>query len=441
MKSLTPENAGLSLMGQRTSAPPISWLMQLALSRQDIISLAVGFTDNASLPVRETRDLIEDLLSSNATAPDILQYGTGTGNPDLRSLVADRTMRADKHACNVMDAGGVHATPAQDIYAADATIITNGSQQLLYMINECLCDPGDIVLVEDPTYFVFLSLGQSHGIEFRGVQLDIHGASHRHLEEVLENAKMNGTLPRVKYLYTPTYFQNPTGITTPFSRKIRLLETLRNYEKDAGHPLYLVEDAAYRELRFSGEDTPSSLASSLARDRVIYTGTFSKPFATGIRVGFGILPHHLHETIARIKGNHDFGTSNLLQHILRRALVTGKYDAHLQTLQERYSFKSQLMLEALQNYFPNSVSYRIPKGGLYFWVEIPNAGTGLNSDVFASALKQNVLYLPGDFCFADDPTRTKPDNHMRISFGGATDYSITNGIKRIGNALRECRIN
>ena len=164
------------------------------------------------------------------------------------------------------------------IHSPERLMITGGSQQLLYMTVEALCDEGDIVLVEDPTYFVFLSILQSRGLRARGVRLERDGLDLAHLETVLQRLKRSGELRRVKALYLVSYFQNPTGVTTSFEKKRGILKLLKKFERAAGHPIYLIEDAAYRELRFKGPDIQSALMVPGAADRVIYTGTYSKPY-------------------------------------------------------------------------------------------------------------------------------------------------------------------
>ena len=188
-------------------------------------------------------------------------------------------------------------------YAADRMIMSNGSQQMLYMVTEALCDEGDIVLVEDPSYFVYLGILQSHGLEGRGIRITQAGIELDHLEATLARLKKTGEIKRVKMLYLVTYYQNPTGVTTSFEKKVAALKLLKQYEKAAGHPIYLLEDAAYRELRFAGEDEKSALAAKGFANRVIYAGTYSKPFATGTRVGFGILPDPVYTAVIRIKGS------------------------------------------------------------------------------------------------------------------------------------------
>ena len=420
--------AALSALGRRIEEPPISWLMSTTLAKPGLISLAAGFTDSESLPVVEARALLETVLSSRKSAQSALQYGTTAGDPELRRLTAERVAGLDR----VKARGGA--------YSPDRVIITNGSQQMLYMATEALCDPGDIVLVEDPTYFVYLGIVQSHGIEARGIRMQSDGLDIEHLEMVLRKLKQTNLLRRVKLLYLVTYYQNPTAITTSYEKKIAALNLLREYERAAGHPIYLLEDAAYRELQFSGETTPSALASTEYSDRIIYAGTYSKPFATGTRVGFGLLPEPVLTSALRIKANHDFGTSNLLQQLLGAALSSGQYEKHVARLRHRYARKAHLMRHALDERFPEIVKWHEPEGGLYFWAQLPKkCKTGSKSKMFQAALRTGVLYVPGVLCYANDPTRKKPDHEMRLSFGAAKDPASSEGIGRLGKALRQLR--
>ena len=450
----------LSKMGRRTGVPPISWLMQTALTRPKLISLAAGFTDNSTLPVEISRKVLNDILRSPKTGQPALQYGITAGEMNLRTLTAKHLQKLD----------GGH----DRAHSPEHVIITGGSQQLLYMTLEALCDEGDIILVEDPTYFVFLSILQSRGIKARGVKLERDGIDLAHLEEVLERLKKSGELRRVKALYLVTYFQNPTGATTSLVKKAATLKLLKKYERAAGHPLYLLEDAAYRELSFSslsprpsgeragvrgfeletkglltptlssvgggeGENAPpTALTLPGAAERVIYTGTYSKPYAPGARVGFGILPEPIFTTVQRIKGNHDFGSANLLQQLLAGALASGLYDKHVAKVRKNYSHKAAVMKQALAEHFPKSVEIWESGGGLYFWARLPKKiSAGVKSKVFQAALKADVLYVPGELCYADDPSRKKPDNEMRISFGSASVDNIREGIRRLGAVLRK----
>jgi 2-aminoadipate transaminase len=417
----------LSKLGQRTAVPPISWLMHAALSRPKLISLAAGFTDNSTLPVEISRKLLNEILRSPKTGQPALQYGITAGENNLRELTAKHLQKLD--GANFASKGH---SPAR-------VMITGGSQQLLYMTLEALCDEGDIILVEDPTYFVFLSILQSRGIKARGVKLEHDGIDLVHLEKVLTRLKKSGELRRVKALYLVTYFQNPTGATTSLAKKSAALKLLKKFERAAGHPIYLLEDAAYRELRFDhGADVPTALTLPGAKERVIYTGTYSKPYAPGARVGFGILPEPLFTTVQRIKGNHDFGTANLLQQLLAGALSSGLYDKHVAKVQKNYARKARVMKLALAEHFPANVEIWESGGGLYFWARLPKGiSAGVKSKVFQTALKADVLYVPGELCYAEDPSRAKPDNELRISFGSANEENIRKGIARLGKVLKK----
>ncbi len=438
------KTSALSALGQRATEPPISWLMHAALSRPKLISLAAGFTDNTSLPVTEARKALNQVLRSPQTGRPALQYGFTAGDTSLRQLTAEYLRKLDAKAVGVMESWNdgvtkptIHQSINPSIYSPDRLLITSGSQQLLYLIAEALCDEGDILLVEDPTYFVFLGILQNRGLHARAVRLERDGIDLAHLEKVLALLKRRGELRRVKFFYLVSYFQNPTGVTTSFKKKRGLLKLLKKFEPAAGHPIYLVEDAAYRGLRFAGNDVPSALAVPGAAERVIYAGTFSKPFATGVRVGYGILPQTLFATVKHIKGNHDFGTSNLLQHLIARALASGIYERHVARLQKRYAHKARVMKLAIKKHFPPAVEWWEPEGGLYFWARLPKAvPTGIKSMVFSTALKNDVLYVPGAICYADDPARRKPNHEMRISFGNASESDIRQGIRRLGKVLR-----
>jgi len=463
-------NSALSKMGRRTGEPPISWLMQAALARHRFISLAAGFTDNPSLPVAETRAALNQILRSPKTGQPALQYGSTAGDPALRRLTAEHLRKLDFEAVasSSFSSSSSSIEPksrtrtrtrdGDEIYSSERLLITSGSQQLLYMTAEALCDEGDIVLVEDPTYFVYLGIVQSRGLRARGVHLERDGLDLAHFEKVLQSLKRSGDLRRLKLFYLVSYFQNPTGVTTSFGKKCGLLKLLKQFERAAGHPIYLLEDAAYRELSFcpeiKGRDAaprrprssrrddptipPSALAIPGAAERVIYAGTFTKPFATGARVGYGILPEPLFTAIKRIKGNHDFGTANLLQQLFARALASGAYEKQVARLRKRYAHKARVMKLAIEKHFPPAVEWWEPAGGLYFWARLPrNVSTGVKSKVFQTAVKNDVLYVPGELCYADYPTRRKPIHEMRISFGSASEEDIREGIKRLGAVLRK----
>ncbi|MDP6035419.1 MAG: aminotransferase class I/II-fold pyridoxal phosphate-dependent enzyme, partial [Verrucomicrobiota bacterium] len=139
----------------------------------------------------------------------------------------------------------------------------------------------------------------------------------------------------------------------------------------------------------------------------------------------------------RVKGNHDFGTTNLLQQLITRALTSGAYEEHVQQLRKRYAKKASAMMAAIQRHIPEGVKWTQPAGGLYVWARMPaRVKTALNSKLFKAALRQKMIYVPGNLCYADDPTRRKPNREMRLSFGSASIKNVEEGIARLGRALR-----
>lgn len=415
----------LSQLAHRTVDPPISWLMKLALENPNLISLAAGFTDSESLPLNEVREAVESILSEKKKGRQVLQYGAAAGDEKLRQLTM-KGLEALDHSGEVRRCA----------YEWERTVMTHGSQQALYLVTEALCDAGDIVLVEDPTYFVYLGTLASHGVQTRGVAADADGIDLEALERVLSRLEKEGNLARVKMLYLITYFHNPTGVTTSLEKKRGALEILRRFEKKAGHRIFLLEDAAYRELRFAGEDVASALSIGGSEGRVIYAGTYSKPFATGVRIGYVSLPEPLLTVVKRIKGNHDFGTSNLLQQVVLHALESGLYERHLPAMRQRYRKKAAVMKGALKEHFPAAVSWREPAGGMYFWAKLPKKiSTGVQSPLFRQSYKRNVLYVPGAFCYAPDVTRRPAQNEMRLSFGSASEMEIEEGIRKLGQVI------
>ena len=240
----SPSALGLSALGQRTEAPPIAWLMEYALAHPEVISLAAGFTDNPSLPVVETNVLLRRILGRRKTGEPSLQYGTTAGSGELRELTASRVLAMDRAALGGESSDARDAELIETAYGADRAVMTSGSQQLLYMLTEILCDPGDIVIVEDPTYFVYLGITQSHGLDCRGAPTRGDGIDTDRLEQLLEKLKRSGEISRLKMVYLVTYHQNPSGRTTSLRRKAEVVRLLRRYEKAAGHRIYLLEDAA-----------------------------------------------------------------------------------------------------------------------------------------------------------------------------------------------------
>ena len=412
----------LSELANRTPEQPISHFMKTALENPGLISLAAGFVDEESLPAGPTAAALADLLARPDAARAALQYGSTQGHLPLRAKVLDRLTAADSTTTSAL--------------GVEDVVITTGSQQLLYMVAELLLDPGDIVITEAPSYFVYHAALAGRGAEIVPVRMDDEGMDTDALEEVLGKLDRTGRLDRLKMIYTIDYFQNPTGLTLSTRRRERLFELVRRYSRR--HRIVILEDAAYRELRFSGEDVPSIKCLDRDNEFVIYTSTFSKPCAPGLRTGVGIVPRDIMAPLLRLKGSHDFGSANMLQHLLDRLLESGAYDEQVGTLQAVYRTKCGATTGALEGEFREwpAVKWTRPAGGLYVWLTFPpNVRTGPGSPLMESCLREGVLYVPGEFCHAT-VNGAVPRNEIRLCYGVESPEQIRVAVQRLAKAAK-----
>jgi 2-aminoadipate transaminase len=203
-------------------------------------------------------------------------------------------------------------------------------------------------------------------------------------------------------------------------------------------PIHVIADEAYRDLRYDGLNVPSTMTVDDEGDTVIVTGTFSKSFSPGIRVGWGILPRHLVGPVCSQKGNIDFGSPNFSQHLMSHVLDLGLFEPHLVSIQDGYRTKLHAMLSALEEHFTGigGVRWLRPNGGLYVWMELPEAVSASPSGaLFETAIREGVLYVPGAYCYpsSGEPTR---NNTLRLSFGVQTPDRIRIGIASLARAVR-----
>jgi 2-aminoadipate transaminase len=326
--------------------------------------------------------------------------------------------------------------------ATNQLLLTTGSQQLLSLVGDVLLDPGDICLVASPTYFVFLGVLQGLGAQAIPVATDDNGMRMDALETELARLEAGGQLDRVKLIYLVSYYENPSGVSLSLDRREEVVEIARRWSKK--QRLFILEDAAYRELRYDGPALPSVWSFDKDRSSVIYTQTFSKSFSPGLRVGYGVVPRELVTPICDRKGNEDFGSANFNQHLIAQVFEEGLYHPHVEQVQASYRIKRDAMLAAAEEYFRSipGVSWINPNGGLYVWMTLPEGvPTGFDSPLFEQAVKgEEVMYVPGELCFAADPNRlpeeARPRNHMRLSFGVQTPQGIDTGMQRLANAVR-----
>lgn len=411
---------------------PISFLMQQGVENPGCLSLAAGLVDQNSLPVTSTKNALDSIFSAQHTAREALQYGTTAGSLGLRELLLDHLTTLEQKS------------PEELGISVNNIIVTTGSQQYLSLAGEVLLDPGDICLVAAPTYFVFLGVLQGLGARTVSVETDEFGMRMDSLEATLASLESQGDLAKVKMIYLVSDYENPSGISLEIDRRKQVVEIARKWSKQ--HRILILEDLAYRELCYDGPVVPSIRSFDESGESVILTQTFSKSFSPGLRVGFGVAPAEVCAAIRDKKGNDDFGSTNMSQHILTRVLRDNLYYDHVEHLRNVYREKRDCMLQAADKYFSKipDVHWVHPNGGLYVWMTLPKAiETGFQSPLFQKATQEEkVMYVPGELFYSFDEGLNPDDqpaiqkNHMRLTFGVQNSEGIEEGMKRLSNAVK-----
>ncbi|EDL60540.1 aminotransferase-like domain-containing protein [Gimesia maris] len=411
---------------------PISYLMQQGVENPGVLSLAAGLVDQNSLPVSITQSAFQSLFSDPGSAREALQYGTTAGSLSFRKLLLAHLSHLEQKSAEELR------------MTVDNIIVTTGSQQYLSLLGEVLLDPGDICLVAAPTYFVFLGVLQGLGARIISVDTDESGMKMDSLDTTLERLEAQSQLNRVKMIYLVSDYENPSGVSLSIDRRKKVVEIAQKWSKQ--HRIHILEDLAYRELCYDGPVLPSIRSFDQTGETVILTQTFSKSFAPGLRVGFGVASKSVCEAISDKKGNDDFGSTNLSQHILANALRENLYYDHVEYLRSVYREKRDCMLDAAETYFSKlkNIHWIHPGGGLYVWMTLPDSiETGFKSTLFQKAIHEDkVMYVPGELFYAYDhglgcneqPAIQK--NHMRLTFGVQNSQGIQEGMKRLSNAVK-----
>lgn len=409
-----------SALGERAQPPTIARLMALMLENPQLLSVAAGFTDTRTLPLPLVRDAVE-ALSKRAGDPEYLQYGTNRGRPKLREMLADRLLALEA----ALD-------PAA---ARENFFITNGSQQALYLAIQVLCEPGDIVLVDRPSYFVFLEMLTGLGVRAMSLPTDASGRLDGvALSGLLGGLNARGELARLKAVYFVSYFSNPSARSLDEDEKSDIAAALTG----AGAIVPVLEDAAYRELHYEQPHPARSVLSLPAWKEFpkLYLSTLTKPFATGLKVGYGTSSDAgLVAKMLHVKGHHDFGTANYNQALLEEVLLQGGLDRQLALIRPAYQCKMRALHEALIQGGLKELGWHwaVPTGGLYLWLEgPPKLDTGLDSAFCRECVAAGVLYVPGDLCFGDDA----PRNFIRMSFGVLDDADLREAGRRFTDVAR-----
>ena len=366
-----------------------------ATSDPNMISFAGGNPAAQAFPVEAIEKISAEILKEQPIS--VLQYGITEGYP---KLINEATKFFNSHE--------------EAVKANDKMIITSGSQQIMEFAGKCLCNEGDIVVSENPSFLGALNAFKSQGAIVKGVgykdgQLDLE-----ELEALLADEK------KPRFIYLIPNFQNPTGITMSLETRKKVLELAKKYE------VLILEDNPYGDLRFEGERLPS--IKSIDEDGlVIYAASLSKIIAPGMRVACCVAPAPIIEKFVVAKQAGDVHSNMWAQRVMAEFLEKYDMEKHLTSLQDIYRHKCTLMLEEMKKNFHPSVEYTIPTGGMFIWVTLPD---NIDMKEFVqAALKQNVAVVPGNAFLVDD---TQPCQCFRMNFSTPKDEQIVEGVSILG---------
>jgi 2-aminoadipate transaminase len=360
--------------------------------RPEIISFAGGLPSPATFPVAEMKLAFDRVLTKSGTVA--LQYGPTDGFLPLRAWIADSLSTSD-----------VKILPEQ-------VLMTSGSQQALDLLGKVLIDEGSRVLVETPSYLGALQAFSVYRPQFVSVETDEHGVVPHSIDPVADGARLLYALPN---------FQNPTGRSLSVARRIELVETC------ARHGLPLIEDDPYGALCYSGEPFPKMLP--MNPDGVIYMGSFSKVLTPGIRLGYVVAPLPLVRRLELAKQAADLHTSQLTQMVVHEVIKDGFLARHIPTIRALYGNQCQAMLDAMTEFFPASVSWTKPEGGMFIWVTLPKHIDAMK--LLDEALANMVAFVPGSPFYANTPET----NTLRLSFVTVPPEKIREGIATLGKLI------
>ena len=362
-----------------------------------IISFAGGLPAPEVFPVKEMKATVDKVFEEHGQ--EAMQYGAAKGVTALREVIQQHVKEKENVDSEL-----------------DNVLVTTGSEQALDLVGKAFVDPGDTVLVEQPTYLCALDVFRSYGANFASVEMDEDGMKMDALEEAL---KAN---PNTKLIYTVPNFQNPTGRTMTEERRKQLAELAEKYD------VYVLEDNPYGEIRFAGQHVPA-VKSFDKSGHVLYMSTFSKTLAPGFRLGWLVADEDVVNKLTVLKQSADLHTDNLAQFAVAQFFTDNDVDAHVKEISDLYGKRKDLMLEGIKKYFPEGVKYTNPEGGMFLWVEVP--GVDDTVELFKECLEHDVAFVPGDPFFAGE---AQP-GAFRLNYSNMKEDQIEVGLKRLGAAL------
>lgn len=364
-----------------------------------VIPLAAGNPAPDAFPVSDVREIAGDLLENNPVLA--LQYGITEG---YAPLVAElEKMCRERYGIFTDD---------------DAVIVTSGAQQVMSLLSHTVLNNGDVVICEDPAFIGALNCFRAFGARLVGVPVEADGMNIAALEEALKNE------PDAKFIYTIPNFQNPAGITTSLEKRKAIYELAKKYG------VLILEDNPYGETRVAGEDVPC-IKTLDDEGIVVYSGSFSKIVAPGIRVGFACANKKLLAKMTVVKQTQDVHTPVMSQYIVYKWLTACDFEGHIQKIRDIYRRKLNLMCECIDRELGDYVEYVRPEGGLFVWCRLADR---INMKDFCSkAAAAGVTVVPGIAFLCDESADTQ---FIRLNFSTPTDEGIVKGLKILGELAR-----
>ncbi len=393
------------LLSRRATIMKASEIRELLKLTQSpgMISLAGGLPNPEAFPVEIIKKCIDKVLKEHSLSA--LQYGTTEGLNPLRDAIAQR-MKAKKGVdCELHD-----------------ILITSGAQQGLAFIAMTFLDPGDTYISSAPTYLGAIQAFHAYEAKCEAIPMTDEGFDIEALRRNIQRLNRTGIYP--KFIYTVPTFQNPSGGTMSLEARKQLLEVASEYD------MLIIEDDPYGELIFEGESIPT-LKSMDKKGRVIYLSTFSKILAPGFRLGWVVASPEIINKFVLAKQCTDLCTNVFSQYVAYEYISGGYLDIQVKEIITMYREKRDVMLEAIRKYFPKEAKYTVPNGGMFFWVTLPKS---INTRaMFKKAVAKKVAYVVGDAFYPD----ASQANSMRLNFSYSSNEDIKEGIKRLGEVIKE----
>jgi 2-aminoadipate transaminase len=369
--------------------------------RPEVISLAGGWPDTSTFPADSYAALMSTVASQSCARA--LQYSPTEGLSVVKRCIVE-----------VMAAEGIGIDP-------DELLVTSGGQQVIDLACKVLLDPGDVVVCEAPTYPGAVPTFGAYEADVVHVRMDREGMRMDELRRTL--SQLDSQRRRPKFIYTVPTFHNPAGVTMSYERRVELVEIAAERE------LLVLEDNPYGLLRYEGAPLPP--LRSLDGEFVIYASTFSKILSPGVRLGWTAAPAPVLEKMNIGKQASDLCSSSVSQYFVSAYFDSRPWEDYVRSLIEIYRRRRDVMLDALAEQFPREAEWTHPEGGLFIWVTLPDYID--TTDLLARALDEHVAFVPGRSAFLDG----RGGSSMRLNFSGVDESQIREGIRRLGEVVRE----